>query len=101
MNMNMKMNIKLDPKMLLKLLQRFRTLLVLLAIIGLCGYTLYQISLITAVSPDETTVAAQEQQVNADHIKFDTVTIKAIGNQTQINPSTSLSNLGKTDPFYQ
>lgn len=99
MNKNLSLNI--DIKVLLRALARIRLLAITLAIIALAGYTLYQISLITAISPDEATLAAEREKVDAARIKFDTQTIQAIGRQNQITASPDISNLGKSDPFYR
>ncbi len=101
--MNLKANIsfKFDPKAILAWLLKARTLLIIVAILALAGFTLYQISLITAIGPDDTTLAAEREKVDNARIKFDTTTIQAISRQNQIITSPSLSNIGKTDPFYQ
>ncbi len=97
----MNITLKLDKKALLGVLGRYRILIVTLIVVALAGYTVYQISLITSISPDEATVTAERAQIDAARIKFDTATIQAITKQTQVTTSSDLSKLGKTDPFYQ
>ena len=99
--MNTNISLNLNKTAIIALLMRLRTLLVSIAVISLAGYTLYQISLITAISPDPDTLNEERAKVDAARIKFDTATIQAIGKQNQVSPRPDLSNIGKTDPFYQ
>ena len=101
MNMNKNLSLDINIKSIVKGLARLRLLAITLVVIGLVGYTLYQISLITAITPDETTLATEREKVDAARIKFDTQTIQAISRQNQLTASPDISNLGKSDPFYR
>ena len=56
---------KLQP--LITKLSRLRSLLVTLAIIAICGYTAYQISLVVAITPDAATLEAARADTGRGH----------------------------------
>ncbi|HSH31239.1 MAG TPA: hypothetical protein VK963_01080 [Candidatus Saccharimonadales bacterium] len=86
-------------KQVLAQLMRAQVFLVALAVVALVGYTAYQISLIFAVFPDAAAVEAQQKQSQASVIRFNPKAIEAVKRQTAIEAETSLSGLGKPDPF--
>ena len=91
---------KNDLNKLLPLLLKYKGLLVLVAVLAICGYTAYQISVVVAVAPDAKTISEEQANITTTKIKFDTKTIDAIVHQNQVNVSTDLSGLGTTNPFF-
>lgn len=90
--------IKLKPVLLI--LNKYKNLFVTVAVLGICGYTAYQISLVVAVTPNAAAVEAERAKVDTSNLKFDTKTIDSITKQHQINVSTNLSGIGTSNPFY-
>ncbi len=87
-------------KPVLAILNRLRNLLVTLAVIGVLGYTAYQISLIPGIAPTKAQIEAERNKANTAQIKFDFKTIDAISKQTQVPAQNSLHDVGKTNPFF-
>lgn len=79
---------------------KYKALLVLVAVLSVCGYTAYQISAVVAVTSDPQTVAEEQDKVDATRIKFDTQTIDAIVKQNQVNVAPDLTKLGTSNPFF-
>lgn len=90
----------LQLKPILVQINRFRTLLLILGIIAICGWTAYQISLVVAITPDAATIAAARKNLSDTNIRFDSKTIQAITKQSAVSVAPNLSNIGTTDPFY-
>jgi hypothetical protein len=85
---------------ILILLTRYRSLLMTVAILGICGYTAYQISLVVAVAPDPAAIEQEASKTSTTGLKFDNVTIKAITQQKPVNVKPDLGGLGTSNPFY-
>lgn len=98
MNMNLKLSI--NPKQLLGLIKKSQGFLVLVAVIAICGYTAYQISLVVAIAPDKATIEAEKKTAEDTSVKFDMKTISAITQQTNVAVSPNLSGIGTSNPFF-
>lgn len=96
--MKMKINIQLKP--ILAFLAKYQALLVIVAVLALCGYTGYQISLVVAVTPTAANLEAAQEQQKSTAVHFDNVTIDAIVHQKNVVVAPNLNNLGTTNPFF-
>lgn len=89
----------LNPKKLLPILLRYKTLLVTLVVVSLLGFTAYQISQITSVEPDPAYLQAKEKESKATSLRIDKKTLEAV---TQLSPNGAAPapvNVGKSNPF--
>jgi hypothetical protein len=78
---------------------QIRTMLTILVVVGLFGYTGYQISRISGVQPSQGYVALQESQKKVPNLHVNASEIKQI-EQLQSPGSTTIQvTTGKQDPF--
>lgn len=91
---------KTDLNKILPMLLRYKALLTTAAILAICGYTGYQISVVVAVTPDAKTIEEEQAKVDAAKIKFDTKTISAIVSQNRVEVAPDISGIGNSNPFF-
>ena len=95
----MKSNISFDLKPIIESVQRFKSLAVTLLVVGLFGYTAYQISLITAVEPDAAYLQANEKESAVPNFKRNKATIDEIRQLKSSGDTRVDTAAGKGDPF--
>lgn len=89
----------LNPKKLIPLAGRYKTLLTTLVVVGLIGFTGYQISQITSVEPDAAYLQAKEKESKTASLRIDKKTLDQV-NQLDSSASTPApANVGKSNPF--
>lgn len=89
----------LNPKKLLPVLLRYKTLLVTLIVVSLFGFTAYLISQITSVEPDPAYLQTKEKEGKATSLRIDKKTLEQV---VKLNPPASAPtpvNVGKSNPF--
>ena len=91
------------PKALLPLLTKLNQLrgfLITLAALAIIGYTGYQISMATSVTPTQASINAAKEKLNPTEVKFDMATINSITHHTTVRVAPDLGGIGTTNPFY-
>lgn len=94
------MKLKLNLIPILAKLNRFRTLAVLVAILGIGGYTAYQISAAVAVVPTTVNIEDAKKATDSAAVKFDATTINGIVRHNAIKVTPDLGGLGTSNLFY-
>lgn len=89
----------LNPKKLLPMLLRYKTLIVTLVVVSLLGFTAYQISQITSVEPDPAYLRAKEKDSKATSLRIDKKTLEAVTQLSPNGPTPAPVNVGKSNPF--
>lgn len=91
--------ISLNPKQLLAWLSRSRTILSVLVMVGLLGYTGYQISHITAVQPDQAYISVQQKTTKVPNLRVNKQVISQLKQLQSSGDTTIQVTTGKQDPF--
>ncbi|HVE81140.1 MAG TPA: hypothetical protein VNA68_03340 [Candidatus Dormibacteraeota bacterium] len=86
-------------KQLLELLIKKQKTLIAISIGSILIYTLYQISLITTIGPDQAYLEKQKENIKTTQLKVDQKTIEAIRNLVPARESDLSPTGGKSDPF--
>ncbi|TAK89200.1 hypothetical protein EPO04_03835 [Patescibacteria group bacterium] len=89
----------LNPKKLLPLALRYKTLLTTLVVVALFGFTAYQISQITSVEPDPVYLQAKEKEAKTAGLKINKQTLDQVTKLDSSAGSTTPVNVGKSNPF--
>ena len=98
LNMNISLS-NLDPKILLPAIKRISGPLVTLLIIGLVGYTAYQISRITSVQPDAAYMEANRKDHKTTSLRINQETMRQLESLKAAGDTTVPVVTGKDDPF--
>jgi hypothetical protein len=102
MNMNMKLNLgSFDIKRIGLMLLGYRKLFITLAIVGLLGYTGYQISRITAVQPDKAYLDAkkEDKQAAVPNLRISKDVQERLRSLQSAGDTSIPVNVGKSNPF--
>lgn len=94
----MKLNFQLNLQQFNALL-KYRGLLTIVAVVGLVGYTTYQVSQIGTVQPDQQYIKAQTDKLSTIKLKINPETIQKLKDlQSGGDTNIQIQN-GKNDPF--
>lgn len=89
----------INPQQLVSQLSRFRGLVTIVAIVGLLGYTAYQVSLITGVQPDAQYLSHQRASAPSIKLKISRNTIDKLKALQSAGDTTVPVGTSKNDPF--
>jgi hypothetical protein len=99
MNLNTNLSFKLDPTALLQFLAARRILVTIVVVVGLLGYTGYQISQIIAVQPDQAYISQQQGKAKTADLKVSKPIIAQL-QQLQSPPIPAApATIGTQNPF--
>jgi hypothetical protein len=84
---------------LLDQLNHYKNFIIGLVVIGLFGYTAFQLSQITNVAPSDSEVQAAISSRNAAKIKLNNKVIDQLSGTLVIPVDASPGDVGKADPF--
>ncbi len=93
MNMNLKLNFKLNPRQILAKLSQVLPIIFGVALIAVFGYTAWLINGALNLKPSELTNSAPAA------IKFDQATIKYVQSLKAVSGQTGVTAVGKPNPF--
>jgi hypothetical protein len=94
---NMKLN--LDLKNILTVVSRYKRIVITLVIIGLMGYTGYQISRITSVQPDAAYLETRRAEAKAVSLKINKATQDKLRGLQSAGDTSVPTVSGKSNPF--
>lgn len=98
-NMNLSMNLNLDPKQLMPVFKGTIRPLTIIIALGLIGYTGYQISQVTSVQPDTAYMEANRQNHKTPSLKINQDTLRQLKSLTPAGDTSIPVEAGKNDPF--
>lgn len=98
----MNLSVSFNSQALLKAVNRFRSLATLLVVIGLLGYTAYQVSQAVVVEPDAAAIEKAREDQQVTKIRVDPAVKSYFLERDRPAPEVEQNQLqggGKADPF--
>ena len=99
MNLNTNLKFSLDPVVILKFLAARRVLVTIMAVVGLFGYTGYQISQISAVQPDQAYISQQQGKAKTANLTISKPIITQLQQLQSPAIPTAPPTVGTQNPF--
>jgi hypothetical protein len=99
MNINTSLNLKFNPAAVGRYLARHQRFWSILIVLGLLGFTGYQISRIFGVQPDQIYLSQQQSSAKVPSLRISKSTLSQL---KALQPAGDISiplNVGKQDPF--
>lgn len=98
-NMNLSMNLSLDPKQLMPVFRGAIRPLTIMVALGLIGYTGYQISRVTSIQPDIAYMETNRQNHKTPSLKINQDTLRQLKSLVPAGDTSIPVEAGKNDPF--
>jgi hypothetical protein len=99
MNLNTGLSLKLTPASLVRYLARHQRFLATLIILGLLGFTGYQISRIFGVQPDQAYLTEQQAKSKVPSLRINKATLSGLQSLQSAGSTNIPLSIGKQNPF--
>ena len=86
-------------KIILKILTRYRFIIIALLVLGLFGYTLIRMQAVSTPQADQAYLEEKRGEIKAEQIKIDNDLRMQIESLKETPINIDLENIGKSDPF--